>query len=209
MDNDSDLVRSHAPAVADGSAIAPFGASDIERLARYYHWVLRRMKLRFTERGLDSCDVEDAVGDVFLAILRRRRFVDDRAWFIAAASNRCRDLRARRARRDRVSSEVLDSAPDSRCEGEMEWPASLRDTLAKLNEFQHAVIVAHFFEGESLLEIARRNGATRKRVRWACERALLRLRIELSVRGADLGERCDRAAAREGRQSERSIVSKG
>lgn len=205
MDNDSDSQRVHAPAGADPAATAPLGEFDAERLARSYGWVLRRMKLRFTERGLDSCDVEDAVGDVFLAILRRGRFVDDRAWLIAAASNRCRDLRARRTRRDRFGSDALDSATDARLErtGEKEWLVSLHDTLRNLDEFQQEVIVAHFFEGASLLEIARRNGATRKRVRWACERALSRLRVQMSAAGTGQARRCDEATLHARRESAR------
>ena len=181
MGNDSDLLRVPACASVDRSTTTPLGEFDAERLARHYNWVLRRMKLRFTERGLESCDVEDAVGELFLAILRRRRFVDDRAWFIAAASNRCRSVGARRTQPDRVRSDVLDSVSDSRLEGALEWPKSLHEALGKLPEFHRAVIVAHFFEGASLLEIARRDGKTRKRVRRACERALTQLRVELNA----------------------------
>lgn len=207
MDNDSATARPAVPGAAESLKRQHPGDVHAGRLAHHYGWVLRRMLLRYSERGLDASDIEDAVGDVCLALLRRGRFVDDRAWLIAAASNRCRSVYDERARRARVCSDALETAEFGRVDQEPdERPSELvQDAVQRLDEFQREVIVAHYFDGASLLEIARRSGATRKRVRWACECALKRLRVELSSSGAELADGCDVPTLRARRDSTHAL----
>ncbi len=177
------IVERPEPSTSRATTLESPGNRDIHaaRLARHFSWVRERMLLRFGERGVDPADIEDSVADVFVALLQRSSFVDDRAWLIAAASNRCRSLCRDRARKHQVESDAIDTVPCA-CELEPSDEPSLEcvaRAVGRLDELQREVVLAHYWRGVALTEIARRSGATRRRVRWVLERALLRLRLEL------------------------------
>ncbi len=148
-------------------------------------WLRSRLRRPALRGGLDAHDIEDAIQETWIQAWIRGAESKSRGWFLAVAWNRCRRaLRQRRARRsvecggERLDLSALDPAAFERDEtGGVGEP--LARALLELDVYQRRIVELHFFEGLSVLEVARRSGSSRKRVRGALTRALRSMRFSV------------------------------
>jgi RNA polymerase sigma-70 factor (ECF subfamily) len=158
--------------------------------AEHVDWLRSRLRRPALRGGLDLHDIEDAIQETWIQAWIRGAESRSRGWFLAVAWNRCRRaLRQRRARRsvecgdERTDLSALDPStfgPDDT--GGVGEP--LARALLGLDVYQRQIVELHFFEGLSVLEVARRSGSSRKRVRGALTRALRSMRFSVRECGA-------------------------
>jgi RNA polymerase sigma factor (sigma-70 family) len=150
---------------------------------------LRRPALR---GGLDLHDIEDAIQETWIQAWIGGAESRSRGWFLAVARNRCRRALRQRGARQRVecSDERSNFSTVDPSAGGTDDIGGVGEQLARalleLDVYQRQIVELHFFEGLSVLEVARRSGSSRKRVRGALTRALRSMRFsvrECGVRG--------------------------
>lgn len=150
----------------------------IERLARTHG----RMLVRLAATRLDAvADAEDAVQDVFCALVSKRLvFVDpehEKAWLIRATLNRASDLRRRKSRLNVPLDEaraVVDDAAESERRGR-----EILACLRHLPEKYASVLHLHYYEGYGLREIGAMIGVPTATVGTRLARGRARLKTLL------------------------------
>ena len=145
-------------------------AQEIRRIVEQYSPAL----LRLAASRLSSADAEDAVQEVFLALLSRPpRFRDaghEKAWLIRATLHRCADIRKAAERRNLPLEEAV--LPAAAPEEDGALPAAVRALPDKYS----AVIHLYYYEGYSLKEIGKTLGLPAATVGTRLARGRERLR---------------------------------
>ena len=132
----------------------------------------------------NDADAEDAVSDVFLALIRSSPVFEsaehEKAWLLRTAINRCRSLLRSHARRtvslDRMEENgELPASPDG---GDRE-AEELREAVESLPERYRIAVLLHYYDGYASEEIGKIIGKPSSTVRnWLSEaRKLLRERM--------------------------------
>lgn len=130
-------------------------ADRIEETVREYGSVLFRICLVMLR---SASDAEDAVSDTFLKYMQREAAFDSeehrRAWLIAVATNRCRDMLRFRIRHPQMDLEAVSAfvAQEEDC--------GVVEALMTLPEKFRVVLLLHYVEGYRVEEIARMIGKT-------------------------------------------------
>jgi RNA polymerase sigma factor (sigma-70 family) len=168
-----------------------------DALLREAGWI-RRLAQRLL--GGDDGGAEDVTQDVLAAALERRPQLTGhelglRAWLAKVTRHRASRIRTQALRRRAVPIAEVD-APLGRADDEppeavarLEFHKRLVDEVLALPEPYRGVVVARFFEGLDVEEIARRRGASDAAIRKQISRAVGRLRdrLERSGLGAERG----------------------
>ena len=147
-------------------------ATDIEAVYRRHVGTVFRLCYSFLG---SAAEAEDAAQAVFLGLVERpRTFADadhEKAWLIACAQNRCRDV-LRSARVSRRGT-MPDDVPDERGQSET---GDATDAVLRLPEKYKTCVYLHYYEGYKTDEIAAMTGTPASTVRSHLSeaRALLR-----------------------------------
>ncbi len=134
---------------------------------------------------------DDAVQDTYAAALRSPpdAALPARPWLarvlrnVASMGHRARARRARREDLVAVTAPVLAEAPDAAIQ-RVETFRALVELVLALDEPLRATLVRHYFDGDTLADIARREGVPEGTVRWRHKQAIDQLRARLDVRNA-------------------------
>ena len=145
--------------------------TDIEAVYRRHIGTVYRLCYSFLG---SAAEAEDAAQAVFLSLVERPRAFNDaehaKAWLIACAQNRCRDvLRSARVSR---RAEMPDEIPDERRPSIGE----AFEAVLALPEKYKTCVYLHYYEGDKTAEIAAMTGTPASTVRSHLSeaRALLR-----------------------------------
>jgi RNA polymerase sigma factor (sigma-70 family) len=156
-------------------------AVDLERLLAQSDW-LRALARRLV--GTASAD--DAVQDTFVAAMQSPPAADlpPRPWLARVLQNVTRmrfRADARRARREDATAMLepgTATGPDVAVQ-RLETHRALVDLVLGLDEPYRTTLVRHYFDGDSLAAIARKDGVPEGTVRWRHKKALEYLRARL------------------------------
>jgi RNA polymerase sigma-70 factor, ECF subfamily len=173
----------HEPLVNDGGKVEPFSPEELARWCqrtlpgdiRAFQLLVTTYKAQVLRTALrmlgNRQDAEDLAQEVFLAVFRRIRDLDDpatlTAWIYRITVNMCLNARARQKRRP----DTIPLAPsdlDDQIEGfvdttvatpeeavlRRELQRCIAAVLAQLNSVERAIIVLRDFEDRSYQEIA-------------------------------------------------------
>jgi len=157
------------------------GTADLERLLAQSDW-LRALARRLV--GTASAD--DAVQDTFIAAMQSPSAADlpPRPWLARILRNVTRmRFRAdsRRAQREDATALLLPGAasgPDVAVQ-RLETHRTLVELVLGLDEPYRTTLVRHYFDGDTMATIARKDGVPEGTVRWRHKKALERLRLRL------------------------------
>ncbi len=131
----------------------------------------------------NSYDSEDAAQEAFLRLARfRGRFEDERqikAWLVVTVTNICRDMLRRRHRQDASLEDVGEPAAAPESSG------YLLDAVRGLPDRYRTVIFLHYYEGYSVLEIAKALHQPEGTVKTWLHRARRQLKERLEVNDDD------------------------
>ena len=127
-----------------------FASVSLRTLYREYMPSVYRMAFSYMQNHPDS---EDVVQEAFLRLAQSGKRVQDKrqvqAWLIITAANLCKDM-LRRSRRKELPLEAASTtaAPE-------EKDRSLQAVVLALPEKYRTVIYLHYFEGYSVMELAK------------------------------------------------------
>jgi RNA polymerase sigma-70 factor (ECF subfamily) len=160
------------------------GAVDVERLLAQSEW-LRALARRLVGPAL----ADDAVQDTFIAAMQSPPAADlpPRPWLARVLHNMTRmryRAEARRARREDATAMLAPctgTGPDVAVQ-RLETHRTLVELLLGLPEPYRTTLVRHYFDGETMAAIARKDGVPEGTVRWRHKQALERLRMCLDER---------------------------
>ena len=149
--------------------MSSFSGDEIQRIVAQYSPML----LRLAASRLSPADAEDAVQEMFLALIDKApRFRDaghEKAWLIRATLNRAADIRKAAERRNLPLDEaVLPAAPEE--------DGSLLAAVQALPDKYGAVIHLYYYEGYSMKEIGNTLGVPAATVGTRLARGRERLR---------------------------------
>ncbi len=156
--------------------------ADISAVYSNYADMLFRIAYSIT---LSMDDAQDAVHEVFVAYLGKlpdfRDAEHEKAWFVRATINKCRDhLRRRKVRSYTPLQEVAEIPAES-----IESRDAFKEVL-KLPEKYKIVILLHYFEGYGISEISSALSISSSAVKMRLARGREMLRFALEGDKADI-----------------------
>ncbi len=185
--------RDVSPDLADGALLRRFAEAGDERafallVERHGGLVLGVACRSLQDRG----EAEEAAQRVFIAFARKAPDLlgapSVAAWLHRAATLESLKLRREQRRRhERIEAMSAKQIPGAEGEPESVWSGQLDEAMDKLGHKEREVLVMHFLEGRSFVEIARDLKLSADAVRKRSERALARMAHLLGRREAAVG----------------------
>ena len=128
----------------------------------------------------NTADAEDAVQSVFLKLLSTNTMFHDlnheKAWFITAARNHCKDVLKSWWRKCRVG---LDALPESTLRDGSTQMGEVLESLLKLPEKYKTVLFLYYFEDYSVKEISELLNRKESTIQSQLQRGREQLKIDL------------------------------
>ncbi|HYK41933.1 MAG TPA: sigma-70 family RNA polymerase sigma factor [Thermoanaerobaculia bacterium] len=131
--------------------------------------------------GIPPEDADDLLQETALELVRQQAHVENPDGFVFAVfRNRCRRFLEARTRRREVFAPPVADSPSAETACGIDERLALREALSEISSSCRQILAAHYVEGQTLTETARRLALANSGIFKAMTRCLKRLRKCLS-----------------------------